>query len=425
MTIQLKILAVLFFLPFTVISQKVEKLYEKKLNLGLDQMVLVEHHLTRHPAKENHLLISGMYVNPKDSADYGCFSAVSTDNGIRWGHLKNFKVPEAADPWAEIMSNGTAVFTVLGFENLYVYTSTDGGIHWNNDSANLGAAHDHEVVLTNENTKKVFVTSVKGNDIYINSSSDYGKSFPSPKTFRFSNLSLNTMTPIILNDSIVLIPFSTFQARTFDSTGKLVSKFLKNNLQWVVSYNVSTSAFGTPSLICEDCERGFPVMAIDKSGLQFNNRLYYVCSNQTNNEILFCYSLNKGQNWSLPKPIKKYSTRPHSLRNRFTGIPQVAVNSKGIIGITWQDRTDDPEGLCNSLYFCFSSDGGINFSKPLKISSALSCMQKPVNSWAGERYKAGGDYMGLISRPNSNFQITWSDSRGGLAQLYIAEVRIF
>ena len=76
----------------------IQVLYERKLNLGLNDRILVEHHLAVHADNPNHLLLSGMYVGRKDSSDYKDFSIVSKDNGKTWSHLKIFSEPEGADP---------------------------------------------------------------------------------------------------------------------------------------------------------------------------------------------------------------------------------------------------------------------------------------------------------------------------------------
>lgn len=419
---KLKILIAILVAPFFLNAQMHKKLYERKLNLGLDDLILVEHHLSQHPANPNHLLISGMYVHPTDSSNYKCFSIISTDNGVSWGHLKIFQVPEGADPWAEIMSNGTTVYTVLGMDKLFAFRSLDAGITWEKDSVDLGTAHDHEVVLVDEKSKRFFISSVKGSGVYINHSNNFGKEFPFPKTFKFSTLNSNTLTPVMINDTTLLVPFNTFQKRVINASGKLENRTLQKILNWIVPYNINSSTFGVPSLICEECEKGFPVLTVDNSNSKFNNRLYYVCSNQSTNEILCYFSNDMGKNWSEYKVVKNYNTKPHTPKNKFTGIPQAVVNNKGILGIAWQDRTDDVNGKCNALYFSYSTDGGISFSKPFRVTTELSCMENAQNSWAGERYKSGGDYLGFIAKPNGNFLITWADSRNGNSQLYMAEI---
>jgi hypothetical protein len=422
-----KLFSVIWFLVVAISiaqAQTVKVLYERKLNLGLDDKILVEHHLSYHPAKPNHLLLSGMYLHPTDSSDYGVFSVVSEDNGKTWKYIKVFSEPEAADPWAEVLINSKAVLTILGLKNMYVFYSKDAGITWEKDSINLGTAFDHQTLITDEQRSIIYVVGIKGKNIYINQSANNSITFSKPSTFRFSNLSSNTLTPIVLSDGTVLIPFNTYQRLSLSANGTEKREFLEKSLQWLIPFDGATGTFGTPMYISQSCERGFPVLAVDKSSTLFKDRLYYVCSNQTNNQILFHWSSTKGKSWSAPIEIKQYNHALHPLRNKFTGIPQVVVNKDGVVGLVWQDRMDDPNGKCQSLYFTASFNGGVDFIKPIKVSTNLSCMETPANIWGGERYKSGGDYLGFVAKPNGNFQVTWADARVGRSQIYMSEIEV-
>ena len=165
-------------------------------------------------------------------------------------------------------------------------------------------------------------------------------------------------------------------------------------------------------------------MAVDMSNSTYKGNMYYVCSNQTDGSILFHYSSTKGESWSASIPIGSFHTKEKDARNPFTGIPQIAINNKGIVGVIWQGRTEDPDGQCNRLYFSASLDGGQTFVAPTPVSSTTSCMERKENDWAGSRYKSGGDYTGFISDQNGDFIAIWSDSRNGIAQLYMARIRV-
>jgi len=414
----------LFLLAYLFVpAQSAKVLYERKLKLGLEDKILTEHHLSYDLNNSDYLLLSGTYLNPKDSSDYKDFSIISKGNGKTWSNLKMFGVSPAGDPWAEITPNGTAIYTVLS-DSLFLYRSKDAGLNWEEDSLNLGEGHDHETVIIDEKQNIIYIASIKNNNIYLNKSTDDGKNFLSPKLFRFSNLGANTMTPVILSDSTLLIPFSTYLRESILKDGKQGYEFLKNNLDWIVSYNNKPDTWGTPYFLCESCGKGFPVLAVDKFSAAFKDRLYYVCSNQTTNEILFHYSITEGKSWTAPIVLKKYINHSTAVHNPFTGIPQVVVNNKGVVGVVWQDRTDDPKGKCQLLYFTASLDGGVNFIKPIRVSKVLSCQENSKNSWAADRWKSGGDYIGFISKPNGNFQATWADSREGISQLYMAEIKV-
>ena len=414
---------VLFLLTQFASGQNIGVLNESKIELGMNTKALTELHLTVHPKNDSWLLLSGMQINPKESSEYGVFTAISKDGGKKWSHLKMFHVAEGADPWSQIASNGKAFTSVLGLEDLVIYRSNDAGSTWEKDSLNVGRGFDHQTMTWDRSNDNIYLVSIRSNKIYLNTATK-NNVFDAPKEFTFSNLSSNTMTPVVLSNGKVLIPFTTFQKRTIDENDKVQQETLQKTLSWVVEYDPQKAMFGASSMICIDCERGFPVMAADQSEGSYKDRLYYVCSSQSTSEILFYYSTTKGDSWSKAKIIKQYFKGEHTRRNKFTGIPQVAVNNKGEILVVWQDRTDDPTNKCQYLYGAISKDGGKTFTTPQKISSQLSCQENTENGWAGERYKSGGDYLGISSKQNGNFIVIWPDSRGGISQLFIAELQI-
>ncbi len=415
---------VLICLHHITTGQQIEVLYEKKLDLGLSDKILVENHLTFDPNNPDHLLISGMFVNAEDPDEYGDFSILSEDNGKSWKYLKVFDVAQGADPWCAITSKGTAICTVLGLEKLYVYRSEDGGKSWQDKALDLGKYHDHQTIAVDFERNVIYLVSIKGNKIYVNKSEDDGLTFPSPTSFHFSNLGSNTMTPVVLSDGTLLVSFTNFNRPAIGGTRNGRRTELTKTLSWLLPSKDQGDSFATPLFISESCEAGFPVLAVDQSDATFKDRLYYVCSSQSDNMILSHYSDTKGKSWSFPVKVKQYHHLPRHKRNPFTGIPQVAVNNQGVVGVIWQDRMEDTKGNCQYLYFTASMDGGKTYLPPVRVSTKPSCMEIDQNHWAGARYKSGGDYTGFVAKPNGNFQAVWADSRGEISQLYMAEITV-
>ena len=129
------------------------------------------------------------------------------------------------------------------------------------------------------------------------------------------------MTPIVLSDGTLMIPFTTFNRPAIGgSRNKGKSEKLKKTLSWIIPYTVE-NGFGTPLFLSEACETGFPVLANDHTLYDFKDNMYYVCSSQTVNMIIFHYSNTKGKSWSAGIPIFPYTKGLRSKRNPFTGIP--------------------------------------------------------------------------------------------------------
>ncbi|MEL6561590.1 MAG: exo-alpha-sialidase [Bacteroidota bacterium] len=413
-----------FLNSLVVFSQKIEVFNERELNLGLENQILVENHLTANPTNGNHLLLSGMFVNKKNTSVYGNYAITSFDKGKTWQNLTKFDLAEGADPWGLITPDNVAISTVLGLEELFIFRSEDGGKNWNNGPVSLGRAHDHQTLIQDLARKIVYLVSIQGNHIYVNYSKDNGKTFDNPKKFKFSNLGSNTMTPVLLEDGTLMISYTTFNRPAIGgSRNRGKSERLNKTLSWIIPYSID-GGFRTPLFLSEECETGFPVLANNLSAKGYEDNMYYVCSSQTTKSIMFHYSNTKGQSWTEGISLSSFTTEDRSKRNPFTGMPQVTVNNKGVIGVIWQNRIDDKNGKCQFLYFTASIDGGKSFLPPVQVSSQLSCMENERNDWAGSRYKSGGDYTGFLSDNNGDFLVIWPDSRDGISKLYMANIKI-
>ncbi|MEM6806429.1 MAG: sialidase family protein [Bacteroidota bacterium] len=399
---------------------------ESKLDLGMEGKILVENQLSAHPHNPDHMLLSGMFIDANNPDDYRGFSSVSRDGGESWTKGHTFDAPLGADPWGIITDKGTAIFTILGIDekdvlSIYIYRSEDGGGSWSKEVQKLDGSFDHQSLAYDSEREIIYLVAEQANHIYVNYSLDDGRSFAHPQRFLYNNLATNTMTPQLLGDGQLLIPFTNYGRPAINGSrngGK--SESLSKSMSWFVSYEID-KGFGLPGFIGEVCEKGFPVFDVNRSD-EFKDHCYYICSSQSDNTIYFHYSDTKATSWAAPIPIKKYHNKARSKRNPFTGIPQVHSNQDGVVGLIWQDRTEDPEGKCNQLYFTASHDGGKSFLPPQKISSDFSCMEKEENLWGGKRYRSGGDYMGLSSNSKGEFIAIWADSRNGISQYYRARI---
>ncbi len=424
MKYRLILIITLVFTQQLIFSQNIDLLEERELNLGLETMILVENHLASNPTNSNHLLLSGMFVDSNELSNYGNYAATSFDRGKTWQNITLFDVPEGADPWGIITKNGTALSTVLGLEDLFIFKSKNGGKDWDKNPLKLGKAHDHQTLIQDMFRNIVYLVSIQGNNIYVNYSIDDGLTFNHPNRYTFSNLSSNTMTPILLSDGTLIISFTTFNRPAIGgSRNSGRSERLNKTLSWTLPYTID-NGFGTPLFLSETCETGFPVLTNNLKADKYKDNMYYLCSSQTEKSIIFHYSNTEGQSWSAGIALFPYTKTERSKRNPFTGMPQIIVNNKGVIGIIWQDRTKDPEGKCQYLYFTASTDGGKNFLNPVRVSSKLSCMENKENGWAGSRYKSGGDYTGFSTDQNGDFIVIWPDSRNGRSKLFMANIRV-
>jgi len=406
------------------IDSSIEILYEKQIKAAIPEgYALCEPHLAICPNDDQKMMIGAIMLNTMKGkeSDFGCIALTTNDGGQNWS-FHSFPVPESADPWCMITQQGTYLFSVLGFDSLYLFRSTNGGLSWNENPINLGSGHDHQTMaeMVNGSDSKVYIGSIQNNAIFVASTSDQGVTIDRSKIFRFSNLNANTMTIQVTADGNVVIPFTTFGK--FDNNNKHL--FLKNSTGWLLRFNTKLDTSFTPSFITDAGGKGFPVLAIDKTKEIYSNRMYWIFSNQIEKKIMLTYSVNQGKNWTEPILVRKYTNSEPATKNSFTGVPNIIVNQKGVVGITWQDRKDDPESKAQYYYFTASLDGGNTFIEPKRVSTAKSNPQSSLNGFSGQRYSSGGDYTGLAVKKNGNFVTVWSDARDGRFALFISEIKV-
>ena len=121
MKLRIVIFIVFILIQQTLTSQSIEVLDERKLNLGLENQILVENHLTSNPANKNHLLLSGMFVDKNNPSKYGNYAAISLNKRKTWQNTTKFDIAEGAAPWGLITTNGVVLSTVLGLEELFIF----------------------------------------------------------------------------------------------------------------------------------------------------------------------------------------------------------------------------------------------------------------------------------------------------------------
>ena len=127
---------------------------------------------------------------------------------------------------------------------------------------------------------------------------------------------------------------------------------------------------------------GLPSAAIDPS----TGQLYVVWSDSrftgTVNQIVSTTSTDGGSTWTAPKVISTVTGRP-----AFT--PTVAVNSAGVVGVTYYDLRNLPAGDTTTLptdyWFTASSDHGTTFGDETHIAGSFDILTAP---------NAGGFFVG-------------------------------
>ena len=401
-----------------------------------DGYPLTEPYLAVNPDDGNHLVAVSIVVTAPDLTSRDCAAFASFDGGLRWTRTDLELDSTCGDPWIAFAPDGTVLVTLLSDE-VFVFRSTDGGLSWSDVPVSFGSSHDHEtmvvapgevsgsgtVYLVSRQTAERPDTGRRLNSVFVTRSTDNGLTFDDPTRLFPLGLSFNTMTPVVLTDGTLVVPFSDYLRRA--ANGDFI--WLREQRDWVVMSTDRGHTFSVPFLISTACEKSFPSMAVDLSSGPFQDRLYFICNDRDFEAIYLHFSPN-GRRWSDPIRVNKV-TSEWKWPQPYARTPAIAVNGDGVLGVSWYDGRNGGRSYlgifrCQHIYFTASLDGGETFLPAVQVSTELSCPDTPENGQAGKRWPAGGDYHGLVARPDGDFQILWAESREGLYELRTARVRV-
>ena len=402
------------------------------VSAGVAERPLVEPQVVTHPKDPRHLVaVAIVSSEPPHQPQADCAAFTSFDGGQTWAQ-HNFGISNCGDPWVALREDGSVLFAGLAPRGeIRLFRSTDGGRIWAPVPVDLGRSHDHQTVIVDTGAGpragSFYVVSgrIQRNSagrglssVFIARSADGGRTFRPPVDVVSSNLNSNTLTPGVLSDGTLVVPYFDFQSNVddFKSTG-----FLERKRLWVVTSSDGGQAFSHPMFVSEACGSGggFASLAVDGSSGPSRDRLYLTCVNRDRNTIFVHHSSDRGERWSAPVPADSGAGEVI-----FRRTPSIAVNKDGMVAVTWYERRKEPAGECQHIYFTASRDGGKTFLPATRVSSAPSCPDTPRNGGSAKRWPAGGDYSGLAAAADGSFHVLWSDSRNGIYQIWTARVHV-
>jgi hypothetical protein len=185
-----------------------------------------------------------------------------------------------------------------------------------------------------------------------------------------------------------------------------------------------------------------PMLASDPGSAAFKDRLYAVWADGRHGrtQILLSVSADKGKTWSNPRIINDdvpFSDRegPHH------SLPVVAVNTQGVVGVSWYDRRESADNLSYFVRFRASLDGGDSWLPSVRVSEkpkdfTQSKWMVRAQAFAGPptegitvtlrrwEWLAGGHTAGLAADAAGAFHPFWVDDRTGVSQVWTAAVNV-
>jgi hypothetical protein len=395
----------------------------------------------KHPGR----LVVASFRFPRDGAPGETIVYASRDGGLTWNPtLEGKMLAGTGDPALAYGPDGTAYYAVshipaVGPRTMWFFRSKDGGLTW--------APHD---TLTYTDREYIAVDAtggkydgrvyVNGNnrippevsDIVIFYSSDQGRHFTGPgKRPDFGKYKASEM-----GNSVVA------------SDGTVIAVFGQSGMLYAVTSTDGGESFGEALPVAEFVPGGnrkgahnnvnsLPALAIDATEGKYKERLYAVWPDRRHGHsaIYFAASPDQGKTWTKARAIN--DNPPGDTTDQ--GMPEIAVNRDGIVGVIWSDRRNHPDNLGWDIRFTASLDGGETFAPSRKVSErgmdfdekALWAPLTPA-SQKGLTLRIsvsnflfiGGDTWGLTADADGVFHPAWVSNATGAAQIWTAPVRV-
>jgi hypothetical protein len=315
----------------------------------------------------------------------------STNNGVSWGTPVVAVLPTLSGgttdkPWTQVdlsanspYSNAIYIsntqFDSSSDSEISVTHSTDGGVTWTT-----------KVV----DTKQIYPTSVD----------------------QFSDLA-------IAKNGTVYVSWQRCPANgiTGDCGGTtatmMVSKSTDGGNTWSAPVVMASVTLAPDSAGCfygclpNTGERvsDIPVIDVDNSTGIHAGHLYTVVYNYNTTakqmQVEVVRSTNGGATWSAPKHMAPTGTKNDEF------FPWLNVNPRGLVGVSWLDRRNDPTNLSYEAYATVSLNGGTSYGTNRQLTTTPS---NPNNDGFGGSFM--GDYTGN-SWFGHTLYVSWMDTSNG------------
>lgn len=157
-------------------------------------------------------------------------------------------------------------------------------------------------------------------------------------------------------------------------------------------------------------------LAADRSGTSTNNNIYMLASVRptgasSGSNVMFIRSTNGGQTFSAPLRINDDPVNP--AKHHWFGALAVAPN--GRLDVVWLDTRNAANNTDSQLFYCYSLDGGLTWSRNLAASP-------PFNPFLGyPNQNKMGDYMQVVS-DNDGGNVAYCATFNGEQDVYFVRV---
>lgn len=417
--------------------------------------------VTADPSNQNNLIGCSMVLHSDGRTSTVVYA--SSDAGLHWRPTLNVSFGKiTGDPECAFGLNGRAYYAVLSEVNNHgvtaIYTSTNAGKTWNRPIWLPGMDREYLTIDNNPASRffgRIYLNATQGtasidadpanyderNGITIYHSLNGGLSFEQGITLSDTqgHYVLGMGDGTVLSDGTFLAIFGDLKdtATGWNAYPKVSTAWLK-----VVTSRDGGDIFEPASIVndwyyCNIAkDSDVPSIAADTSNGPFHNRVYATWPDIRSGrcEVMLAHSDDKGKTWSQPVTVNDDVAR-------FSGsgpddfAPDVAVNKRGVVGVMWYDRRNDPDNVGYWVRFAVSYDGGETFLPSVPVSNAPSRLFNGSRLWLqgggtngsasiglNDFQMSGGHTVGLAAGADGVFHPFWIANYTGADQAWSASV---
>jgi hypothetical protein len=444
-----------------------------------------EMQIAADPSKAGRLIACSM-VWPRETSWTEVATYASLDGGRSWTNTLRTRGEARHDSWDPTCTYGPGGVVYTYSQNIdakdksfdRLDRSTDGGLTWGPPVRTKHAERTFITVDTTTGPRAGWIYLQGAGTIcvpgvvcanpqayYFQYSADGGRTFASQLVpVADGNYNIGYGSGVVLSDGTFVAPMGEWKSPTplyrgAVSTSRVPVSVTGHDGRWAnAALNVFRAKYDKPNwpLTVEVSSVGdwfldrawnrsmMAIMAVDPSPGPFKDRIYIVWPDvgSGRSQILLSYSSDQGKTWSKPRVIDDNRAWANNPSGPDDIHGQVAVNSNGVVGVSWYDRRDNPDNLGWTVRFRASFDGGETFTPSVKVSEVpyLPEQTDPMPlSVMGRRWKdsnestllgvhsfnfSGGHTAGLATGADGTFQALWVGNSTGVPQLWTATVTV-
>jgi hypothetical protein len=342
----------------------------------------------------------------------------STDGGVSWLNqrfpYRQPPPPFSSDPVVNFADDGLLYVTSLpyggGTSGIQVTRSTDGGITFLPASqVTSNPNSDKEWTWVDNNPASPFYHRVyvawrnfgSGPDIVLNYSTDRGVTWSADS--QVASFAYQFPMPVTLPNGDVLV---TFQP------GSNTVGYARSTDGGVTFGPVQTIAPLTyPECPPDNAGCGIwrlnPIPSTAVNPNNGNAVIMWADGLDSRATILYSRSSDNGATWSTAARLA-----PSPVNDTYQVEPWVEADEEGTFHSIWYDDRDAPNTSIFHILYSQSTDNGVTWSQPARISTAASDLKIGIPTGYG---LAAGDYI-QVTASHGNVYAAWTDTRSGTGE---------